>query len=158
VRESYGRGSKKEPDKNLYAVLGIAALLILFVFDAAGLILLILISAAVLLAAAGKKKNSGPEAGGGWAAQARDALGGREQIRRSVQEACAAMKQQLSRLHEEESEGPARGQNSVETHDHIPSTALSTQKRLEQLKTLKGAGLIDEGEYRQKRNEILKEL
>lgn len=47
---------------------------------------------------------------------------------------------------------------SAETHDHIPSTALSLQKRLEQLETLKDAGLVDEEEYREKRKEILKEL
>ncbi len=45
-----------------------------------------------------------------------------------------------------------------ETHDHIQSTAPGPQKRLEQLKDLKEAGLIDEREYKQKREEILKEL
>lgn len=45
-----------------------------------------------------------------------------------------------------------------ETHDHIRSTALGPRKRLEQLETLKDAGLIDEEEYAQKRKEILREL
>ena len=46
----------------------------------------------------------------------------------------------------------------TETHDHIPSTALDTKRRLEQLESLKSAGLIDDREYRQKREQILKEL
>ena len=46
----------------------------------------------------------------------------------------------------------------AETHDHIPSTALDTKRRLEQLESLKSAGLIDDREYRQKREQILKEL
>lgn len=45
-----------------------------------------------------------------------------------------------------------------ETHDHIPSTAPNAQKRLEQLKTLKEAGLITPEEYAEKRTEILKDL
>ncbi len=153
------RSSKQEPGKNLYAVLGIAALLILFSSDVVGLLLVLPIAVVVLMVAAAKKSGrSGPEAGGGWAAQARAALGDREQVRRSVQDACAAMRQQLSRLYEEESGGPARRQNSVETHDHIPSTALDSRRRLEQLKTLKEAGLLDEREYQKKRKEILRDL
>ena len=46
----------------------------------------------------------------------------------------------------------------VETHDHIPSTALDAKRRLEQLESLKTAGLIDDREYREKRQEILKDL
>ena len=46
----------------------------------------------------------------------------------------------------------------VETHDHIPSTALDTKRRLEQLKSLRSAGLIDGREYREKRQEILNGL
>lgn len=46
----------------------------------------------------------------------------------------------------------------AETHDHIPSTALDAKRRLEQLESLKSAGLITEQEFRQKRQEILKEL
>ncbi len=51
-----------------------------------------------------------------------------------------------------------RSSSSPETHDHIQSTALDPQKRLEQLKTLREAGLIDEREYDEKRKEILKGL
>ena len=46
----------------------------------------------------------------------------------------------------------------AETHDHIPSMALDAKSRLRQLEDLKGAGLIGEQEYRQKREEILKGL
>ena len=46
----------------------------------------------------------------------------------------------------------------VETHDHIPSTALDAKRRLEQLESLKTAGLISDQEYREKRSEILREL
>lgn len=45
-----------------------------------------------------------------------------------------------------------------EIHDHIPSTALDAKQRLEQLESLKQAGLITDGEYREKREEILKHL
>ncbi len=44
-----------------------------------------------------------------------------------------------------------------ETHDHIPSTALDKEQRLEQLKAWKEAGLVDDEEYRQRRREILEE-
>ena len=54
---------------------------------------------------------------------------------------------------DDEAPSPAR-----EDHDHIPSTALTTQERLEQLKTLKEAGLLTDEEYRNKRKEILKGL
>ena len=43
----------------------------------------------------------------------------------------------------------------VETHDHIPSVALDAK---EQLESLKSAGLIDDREYREKRQEILRGL
>lgn len=46
----------------------------------------------------------------------------------------------------------------VETHDHIPSIALDAKQRLEQLESLKSAGLIDDREYREKRQEILRGL
>lgn len=46
----------------------------------------------------------------------------------------------------------------VETHDHIPSVALDAKQRLEQLESLKSAGLIDDREYREKREEILRGL
>ena len=42
-----------------------------------------------------------------------------------------------------------------EEHDHIPSTALDAGARLEQLETLKGAGLLTQQEYEKKRREIL---
>ena len=56
---------------------------------------------------------------------------------------------------EEEDEVPSTAR---EDHDHIPSTALTTQERLEQLQTLKEAGLLTDEEYRNKREEILREL
>lgn len=45
-----------------------------------------------------------------------------------------------------------------EVHDHIPSTALDAKQRLEQLESLKQAGLITQSEYDQKRREILERL
>lgn len=60
------------------------------------------------------------------------------------------------KIEDEKEAGPAAPEE--ETHDHIPSTALGPQKRLEQLETLKDAGLIDEEEYAEKRKEILREL
>lgn len=45
-----------------------------------------------------------------------------------------------------------------ESQDHIQSTALDAQGRLEQLKTLREAGLITQQEYDQKRREIVEEL
>ncbi len=45
-----------------------------------------------------------------------------------------------------------------ETHDHIQSAAMGPQKRLEQLKSLREAGLIDEREYQEKRKDILRDL
>ena len=47
---------------------------------------------------------------------------------------------------------PAR--TRAQDHDHIPSMELSTQGRLEQLKTLKEAGLLTEAEYRERRDRI----
>ena len=44
---------------------------------------------------------------------------------------------------------------SDESHDHIQSTALNARERLEQLKTLREAGLITQQEYDQKRREIV---
>lgn len=46
----------------------------------------------------------------------------------------------------------------METHDHIPSTALDAKHRLEQLESLRSASLITDQEFQQKRNEIIKEL
>ena len=45
-----------------------------------------------------------------------------------------------------------------ETHDHIPSTALDAKDRLEQLKSLKEAGLLTQEEYDRKRKQILDQL
>lgn len=45
----------------------------------------------------------------------------------------------------------------AESHDHIPSTALEKDEKLEQLKVLLEAGLIDREEYEQKKREIKKE-
>ena len=45
-----------------------------------------------------------------------------------------------------------------ETHDHIPSTALDAKQRLEQLESLREAGLITQSEYDRKRREILEIL
>ena len=56
---------------------------------------------------------------------------------------------------EEDDEVPSPAR---EDHDHIPSTALTTKERLEQLQTLKEAGLLTDEEYRNKREEILREL
>ena len=56
---------------------------------------------------------------------------------------------------EEDDEAPSPAR---EDHDHIPSTALTTKERLEQLQTLKEAGLLTDEEYRNKREEILKGL
>lgn len=48
--------------------------------------------------------------------------------------------------------------SAPEIHDHIPSTALDAKQRLEQLESLKQAGLITQSEYDQKRREILERL
>lgn len=48
---------------------------------------------------------------------------------------------------------PAAPEQQVD-HDHIPSTALNREKRLEQLERLREAGLLDEDEYKQKKREI----
>lgn len=43
-----------------------------------------------------------------------------------------------------------------ETHDHIPSTALDVEARLEQLRSLKEAGLMDDAEYEQRKQKLFK--
>ena len=43
-----------------------------------------------------------------------------------------------------------------ETHDHIPSTALDVEARLEQLRGLKEAGLMDNAEYEQRKQKLFK--
>lgn len=62
---------------------------------------------------------------------------------------------------DEEPEKPADKWDAAlsgETHDHIPTTALDAKARLEQLETLKEAGLLTKEEYDQKRREILRGL
>lgn len=46
--------------------------------------------------------------------------------------------------------------NRQETHDHIPSTALNVQQRLDQLRSLKEAGLLDNAEYEQRKQKLFK--
>lgn len=46
------------------------------------------------------------------------------------------------------------GSSGAVSHDHIPSTALDTEKRLEQLKRMLDAGLIDKDEYRDMKRKI----
>lgn len=55
-------------------------------------------------------------------------------------------------------EEPLPPQSAPAGHDHIPSTALNAKARLEQLETLKEAGLLTREEYEEKRQEILREL
>ena len=43
-----------------------------------------------------------------------------------------------------------------ETHDHIPSTTLDVKGRLEQLRSLKEAGLMDNAEYEQRKQKLFK--
>ena len=43
-----------------------------------------------------------------------------------------------------------------ERHDHIPSAALDAEGRPEQLEILKGAGLLTDREYQEKRKEMLR--
>ena len=59
----------------------------------------------------------------------------------------------MDEVTKEESSSPA-----PEDHDHIPSTALDAKGRLEQLETLKKAGLITQKEYEEKRQDILSHL
>jgi len=59
---------------------------------------------------------------------------------------------------EEEGQPGQSGAPAQRGHDHIPSTALDAKGRLEQLESLKAAGLLTEQEYKQKRQEILKGL
>ncbi len=56
-----------------------------------------------------------------------------------------------------------QGQNrrtwqSSREHDHIRSIELSPQRKLEQLETLKNAGLLTDEEYRDKKREIMQKL
>lgn len=45
-----------------------------------------------------------------------------------------------------------------ETHDHISSIGPSAQSRLKQLESLKRAGLISDKEFKEKRQQLLREL
>ena len=49
-------------------------------------------------------------------------------------------------------------QSSGQEHDHIRSIELSPQRKLEQLETLKNAGLLTDEEYRDKKREIMQKL
>lgn len=51
---------------------------------------------------------------------------------------------------------PVRRKRDTE-FDHISAIGPGRGHRLEQLETMRGAGLVSEQEYRQKRNEIMKE-
>lgn len=44
-----------------------------------------------------------------------------------------------------------------EKHDHIPSMALDAKGRMEQLETLRSAGLLTDREYQERRKEILQD-
>ena len=58
----------------------------------------------------------------------------------------------------DEAAGEEPSSPAPEDYDHIPSPELSAKERLEQLNTLKEAGLITREEYDQKRQEILSRL
>ena len=53
---------------------------------------------------------------------------------------------------------PSSPAPEIHDHDHIPSTALDAKERLEQLESLREAGLITQSEYDRKRREILERL
>lgn len=60
---------------------------------------------------------------------------------------------------EEGEEPPRRGASpspAPQTHDHIPSTSLDVKGRLEQLRSLKEAGLMDNAEYEQRKQKLFK--
>lgn len=44
-----------------------------------------------------------------------------------------------------------------EKHDHIPSMALDAKGKMEQLETLRSAGLLTDREYQERRKEILQD-
>lgn len=52
--------------------------------------------------------------------------------------------------------GKAPGTEKAESHDHIRSTELSGNRKLDQLKALKEAGLLTQEEYDQRYQKILK--
>ena len=59
---------------------------------------------------------------------------------------------------DEEPKRPTSFRPDAPDHMHITGASLSPKERMEQLEVLKGAGLIDEEEYQEKRKEILREL
>lgn len=55
-----------------------------------------------------------------------------------------------------QNKGEKTVRSKQETHDHIPSTALDVEARLEQLRSLKEAGLLDNAEYEQRKEKLFK--
>lgn len=55
-----------------------------------------------------------------------------------------------------QNKGKKTVRSKQETHDHIPSTALNVEARLEQLRSLKEAGLLDNAEYEQRKEKLFK--
>lgn len=51
---------------------------------------------------------------------------------------------------------PQEETDAPRVHDHIPSQAPSVQERLEQLRSLKEAGLMDNAEYEQRKKKLFK--
>lgn len=51
---------------------------------------------------------------------------------------------------------PKEETDTPQAHDHIPSQAPSVQERLEQLRSLKEAGLMDNAEYEQRKEKLFK--
>ena len=56
----------------------------------------------------------------------------------------------------ESDDTPKRETDTPQDHDHIPSQAPSVQERLEQLRSLKEAGLMDNAEYEQRKEKLFK--
>ena len=51
---------------------------------------------------------------------------------------------------------PQEEADTPQAHNHIPSTALDVEARLEQLRSLKEAGLMDNAEYEQRKQKLFK--
>lgn len=66
-----------------------------------------------------------------------------------------SMEQVVSRIPNKDPEKKTV-RSKQETHDHIPSTALDVEARLEQLRSLKEAGLLDNAEYEQRKEKLFK--
>lgn len=77
---------------------------------------------------------------------------GFDQVRAYSKDAAARYKQRMS-------ESDLMDEKLPRKHPHNPVNysydACAKEKRLEQLKTLKGAGIIDEAEYKRRRQDIL---